>query len=90
MTTTASSQIKLQRAIERQLKGADGWAWDADNQCGVFNGRFNTATIQAHATGFAVDVQHVAGQSILNGDYKTLGAALRNGSMFANSNYSRS
>lgn len=107
MTATHSPNVdntkplgRLRRAIERRLKDAEGWDWDADNQCGVFRGRFNTATVEAHVTGFEVDVwvgrarspyrvRDVAGRPIISGDYKTLGAALRNGRMFCNSNYTR-
>lgn len=100
-TDHAKSLGRLRRTIERRLKDAEGWDWDPDNQCGVFRGRFNTVTIQAHATGFEVDVwvgraptmhriRDVAGRPIISGDYKTLGAALRNGRMYSNSNYSNS
>lgn len=100
-TTAHKATESLRRAIERRLKDAEGWAWDADNQCGVFRGRFNTVTVQARVTGFEVDVwvgraktvhrvRDVAGQPILSGEYKTLGAALRNGRMYSNSNYKRS
>lgn len=78
----------LRRAIERQAKDATGWKWEAENECGVFHGQFNTATIQEHANGYEVTVWHGAPQPILSGEYKTLGAALRNGRMYSNSNYS--
>jgi hypothetical protein len=98
-TPETSHAKSLRRAIERQLKDAQGWAWDADNQCGVFRGRFNTATIEVRAASFEVDVwvgrapsvhriRDKAGKPFLSSDYKTLGAALRNGRMFCNSNYS--
>lgn len=92
MTTTdakASNTKSLQRAIERQAKDAADWKWEADNECGVFQGRFNTATIQAHANGFEVTVWNGTTHPIIEGDYKTLGAALRNGRMYSHSNYAR-
>lgn len=94
MTATATSSTdnntkSLRRAIERQAKDAVDWKWEADNECGVFQGRFNTATIQAHANGYEVTVWNGTPQPILSGDYKTLGAALRNGRMYGNSNYER-
>lgn len=93
MTATTAPEAgntkSLRRAIERQAKDATDWKWEADNECGVFHGQFNTATIQAHANGFEVTVWHGNPAPILTDDYKTLGAALRNGRMYGNSNYTR-
>jgi hypothetical protein len=90
MTATKSDNMKsLRRAIERQAKDATDWKWEAETECGVFHGQFNTTTIQAHASGFEVTVSHGTPQPILSGDYKTLGAALRSGRMYSNSNYGR-
>lgn len=79
----------LRRAIDRQAKDAAGWKWDADNECAAFFGQFNSASVQAYKNGFRVDVWNGTSQPIVTADYKTLGAALRNGRMYSNSNYDR-
>ncbi|WP_216900987.1 hypothetical protein [Nocardia alni] len=83
---------RFARAIERGTQDANGWELIGGNA--VCRGRYNVATIESGIAGsppreiFGVYAfANSTGALVVWGEFKTVGAALRNGHMWANSNY---
>lgn len=87
--TDAELTKKATRAIERQTADAKGWRITDLGEM-QFIGKFNRATLRATAGMYVITVADGTGRQILGDEYKTLKAALTNGRMYANSNYSNS